>query len=597
MPEHQPKFFKEFTKQNAADERSEVAHQARAERAEHRRTKQNLESAQERHHGEYISLSAEAQKKVASLHRLGQELERRRGSLAGQIFDFLKIRSLEAQMQTQRQELSDIESRKISAKDKAGRAEEQLQMVSEAPDHLQRAARLVQSFYQRQERAWREQPVRAAETAKLFTEEHLASLSLRDYQLLLQRFPSQMVTHVTRQGIRDHIGMVYHSAGMGAMHNGFKRIIEDGRLRSPLGMMLEEEDQRQAVGEMIFLPQVKSREEALRELRRVSGNPRGGSGTYADRAAIHFAAEEVADTYYGSETGNEIFFAFPSAHVASQHYHSGTITEGGGGYHNDTWVWTQEQRGIDINAGVTFIPEGARVDRKTGSRYEIDAEGRPVLNQEYIDQAKTVVTLPAYEQIMTERRRIWSQQTVAPVLERDQNDRALRQQVADLQVDTGIADSRLAEALLEFHFDSERALRFQARREEKSYAVDWPADDGDLIEQALRHQSILYKETSDPVSSHDYWEEYFTQQPDRRPSKVVYYQGADPTEALHRWQNESLRHRQAPSPDLGFPERVANRTGVIENEGIERFDALAQDIIDQYFPAALNSESLEPAST
>ena len=45
---------------------------------------------------------------------------------------------------------------------------------------------------------------------------------------------------------------------------------------------------------------------ALTDLEGV-GNADNLSGGYTDRMAIHFAVEEVADDYYGSEKGNEIF--------------------------------------------------------------------------------------------------------------------------------------------------------------------------------------------------------------------------------------------------------------------------------------------------
>ena len=42
------------------------------------------------------------------------------------------------------------------------------------------------------------------------------------------------MTHVTRQGFRDHNSMPYHSAGMRTFHNGFTEMLNnDKELRSP----------------------------------------------------------------------------------------------------------------------------------------------------------------------------------------------------------------------------------------------------------------------------------------------------------------------------------------------------------------------------
>ena len=120
-----------------------------------------------------------------------------------------------------------------------------------------------------------------------------------------------MVTHVTRQGIRDHIGMIYHSAGEGAYVDGFMKMVEDGRLRSPLGVYLVESEKEQAIAKFLHLDSYKTKEEALNQLAALTDARQGEAGDYADRMAVHFATEEVADTYYGSEKGNEIFVAYP----------------------------------------------------------------------------------------------------------------------------------------------------------------------------------------------------------------------------------------------------------------------------------------------
>ena len=165
-----------------------------------------------------------------------------------------------------------------------------------------------------------------------------------------------MVTHVTRQGIRDHTGHMYHTAGLGEFVAGFKKIIEDGRLRSALGVYLMEKEKEKAIARFLELDRVETKVKALENLQNiVSDNRMEGDGGYVDKSAVHFATEEVADTYYGSEKGNEIFFALPWLHIASQYHFSGQLNSNRGGYWNDQWVWANEEKGIDVKLAVDLV--------------------------------------------------------------------------------------------------------------------------------------------------------------------------------------------------------------------------------------------------
>jgi len=46
---------------------------------------------------------------------------------------------------------------------------------------------------------------------------------------------------------------------------------------------------------------------------------------------------------------------------------------------------------MNLNAGLIFIPEEAMVDRKTGSRYELDEGRHPIKNSEYQSVFRKVI--------------------------------------------------------------------------------------------------------------------------------------------------------------------------------------------------------------
>lgn len=378
--EKQPQFLKKFSKEQSADERTTAARSIRAKRTEHfsRKQEQTDERAtSERNRVEQERESAKRQERIEQqLHDIGQ-LERRIDDLSHnglkQLLNYFEIRKIRA----------DIARGKHSYEELINEAADNKKIITKQPDvepkgiprALEDARRMLAEFYDSQKKQWAQSDYTQEDIVTHFSEDHLASLSLDEYELLLQRYPGQMVAHVTRQGIRDHTGHIYHTGGADDYADGFMRMLGDGRLRSPLGVSLVEQDKHSAIATFLRLDQFESKEDARAALDRfLDPTADSGRGRYVDRQAIHFTTEDVADVFYGSEKGNEIFIAYPSAHVASQYYFNADLATGGGGYWNDQWVWANEERGMDLDAGVVFIPKNARVDARTGSRYELDAD-------------------------------------------------------------------------------------------------------------------------------------------------------------------------------------------------------------------------------
>src|SRR6185503_4609999 len=97
---------------------------------------------------------------------------------------------------------------------------------------------------------------------------------------------------------------------------------------------------------------------------------------YPDKIAVHFAAQMVADQFYGGERNNEVFFVYPSDFIASQHEYAFNGWEKdftkpqSETKWNDVFVWPSnlENPGISVDAGLVFLPDHTPVDPETGSK-------------------------------------------------------------------------------------------------------------------------------------------------------------------------------------------------------------------------------------
>ncbi|MFH0712306.1 MAG: hypothetical protein V2A55_00375 [Candidatus Jorgensenbacteria bacterium] len=582
--EKPPKFIEEFSRKESPEERQQVAEDIRAKRAEHfsekcARTEKQAELQQ--------SISEREQALFEQLESI-RDLEDEIGELStarfGEVLHYFRLRKLRADAAIGQRTYEELKEQQD-----AGVVEQQVISAElgseETPPALRKAKEMLDDFYRNQKEKWAKSDYTNEDITENFSEEHLASLSLEDYSLLLRRFPGEMVAHVTRQGIRDHIGHAFHTGGEGAYANGFMKMVEDGRLRSPLGVYLVESDKEEAVARFLHLSEFSTKDEALKYLSTLTDVRQGEQASYVDRMAIHFATEEVADCYYGSEKGNEIFVAYPSTYIASQYYFSGQLTEGGGGYWNDQWVWANEERGMDLNAGLVFIPAEARVDRETGSRYEIDQDGNPIKNFEYQTAFRRVVDSADFHDFARQAMEITgklNQSWDNPDLSSRNQDllRKLEPFRQKLEDDFGITDRRLQMAILNYH--NLFGIDVQKRNEEEGKENPFGSVDSE-IERALKEEGILYVEAKNAISSKEFWETYFDKNSSQRSSKIVYYKGADPTRALWRWRQERGISKRVEDINIGFAGRRVERDAPEATAGLERFKILAEKVIEDYF--------------
>lgn len=383
--EKQPAFLKDFSKDNSPEMRNQTAKEIKEKRKE------------------YFDRKADQSEKQERKDELVQELESLAKNIEGyksagffqKVKDYFAIQKTKAELNA-----------KMGIK-KA--LEEELSEVESGRPELDEARQMMKQFYDGEKKKWAETPYSKEDIAENFTEEHLASLSIEDYALLMRRFPGQMVTHISRHGIRDHNGMWEHSGGMGEWHDSFQNMLASKRMLSPLGVALSQAETNHDICKFL-----NGGNEVVTHRDVVEGdaeptNPRnlvtalkryttdnGEGKDFHDKAAIHLAVEKVLNGIYGNERGNEVFITYPSSHIASQYMFKNfdhdllNPQDSSNDKHNDTYVWNRwkegEEVGMSIDAGIVFLPENATVDLETGSLYQLDKSGNPI--SEMVDPSK-----------------------------------------------------------------------------------------------------------------------------------------------------------------------------------------------------------------
>ena len=211
------------------------------------------------------------------------------------------------------------------------------------------------------------QPLTNEQKRELLKPEILASLTTEEYIALWRRLNPYFLAHVTRQGFRDHNAMIFHSAGLNEFHNGFLNVMQDGRLLRPSIALTglknrDEASVRQWLSDWVL--QAKNENEAKERLNNLLHFHLASAPKYPDKTAVHFAAQIVADDYYGGEKGNEVFFVYPSDVLVSQYTYSFNGKEKdltkpqSETKWNDVFIWTDPNNpGIHVDSGIVFYQQ------------------------------------------------------------------------------------------------------------------------------------------------------------------------------------------------------------------------------------------------
>ena len=456
-------------------------------------------------------------------------------------------------------------------------------------------AELIEEFYSEVAKEYKEIPLAKEEIERLFSPEHLSSLSLQEYVALLRKVPPRFITHVTRQGVRDNIS--FHDSGLGEFHHGFEGILDTKEVRSILERYLEgvitKDSVRNVLENVLKIPaQYGTRDEALREINHFLNSSFLNTvrSRVADTSALHAAMDMVADTFYGGERGNEIFFIYPTAFVASQCYlaHQGlgfneglTLSEEAkNSQFNDYWIkLKQTSKGsLPIDAAIVFIREDAPVDAKTGSQYEVDLEGKPLWNTEQVAKLVTAIQAPELQRQWRETLQA-ARSSKEPLLELGS--------FIEIAKGIGVTDERFF-AL----FQSEDYFRIQDLINFIEHVLEGGNTDpqSERTEMYLRGMGIQFKLASQAISSREYWEGYFNDK-GYRPSKIIYYKEQSPNEALKTFRKEAGLsddlHRDVDLRSM-FQDNLMTNTEMHNQMAPERdlFVQYAEELVDEYYQAA-----------
>ncbi len=582
-----PNFFREFTKSQSEEEKKQYKKKMKKRGEQYKEEQKDLKLEQRRKEEKLANTEQELKDFRLNLKKSERELQELTKQLDGinetalsKILGIFKIKALESEIKKGKVNFDtfgfEAESAEITI-DELKRALDDIQkQLKKSRDGVEKeTSEIMIDFFERERKKWEDAPYTPEEIGKNFSEEHLASLSLNDYALLMKRFPSEMVTHVTRQGVRDHVGHMWHNLGQDEYHNSFIELITDGRLKSVMSIRMKDDMSHEAFIKAFHLDRFDDAKEAHEYIDRETNlNNQGTQSSYADALSIHFAAQEVADTYYGAETGNEIFVVYPSLHIDSQYYYRGNLREGGGGYWNDQWVWANEENGMDINAGMVFIPSDAQVDPENGSQYKIDKEGVAKRDVDNLESLTALIEsdiieelfeeLCAVENVRSSRRGMYTYES--------DFDKAKKIIVEKM----GISDITMTNILLDY--TSVVSLGSLRSRKVNQHLEQRELDAG--LDKILRSNQVIFERPDKTVASVEYWENYFDEHPEIKPSKIVYYKGGDPTQALQQWKRDNGLSKKSEPGELQQLEK--SDTEKI-TKGMDRYKSLAHDAIDKYF--------------
>jgi len=458
-------------------------------------------------------------------------------------------------------------------------------------DNLPKPREMLKAYYEKMSSV----PLSNQEKRDLLKPEVLSELSTDEYIALWKRLNPYFLSHVTRQGFRDHNAMVYHSGGLQEFHSGFEGVMKDEKLlRPPLALhgfkSRDEASVRTTLNEWVL--QAESETVAKERFDNLLHWSLAEAPTYPDKTAVHLASQIVADDYYGGEEGNEVFFAFPVDVVASQHnfamngwYKDFTAARNERKW-NDVFVWPNslENPGVSVDAGVVFLPEKTGVDPDTGSKYAseikvVDGKEKRVMveNTELISK------------FMDWTKGLNSESDLIKLAKDYYNERGdYRQRSLSAQLDNGC---RVELQKLGFTEDGITNLL--------------PALTGDLMiwgadatqkkyQEAIDGSSARYKRAENTIPAKEYWEDYFSKNPGQKPQHLIFYDG-DPTSAIYRFQQEngigSADTSKTEGELLGFDDHHVTdmREDPLTNVGHQELVDLGNKIITEHYNQEKNS--------
>ncbi|MBU0722126.1 hypothetical protein KKA93_01560 [Patescibacteria group bacterium] len=103
-----------------------------------------------------------------------------------------------------------------------------------------------------------------------------------------------------------------------------------------------------------------------------------------------------------------------------------------------------------------------------------------------------------------------------------------------------------------------------------------------LEHDLLMKTNQMFKKAENTITSKEYWEKYFAENSDKKPSKIVYYSG-DPTEALDSFKRKNGITKKSQEENLGFNEHSVEKNSPQIASGMDRFKSIAKEVINSYY--------------
>ncbi|HBX16161.1 MAG: hypothetical protein UT86_C0013G0003 [Candidatus Magasanikbacteria bacterium GW2011_GWC2_40_17] len=468
-------------------------------------------------------------------------LEQRLETIAARLKKLFRIKDKSvAEIQT---EIGSIETEMEDLTTQALQLRREIEQLAQEQSVLPDPKKMLEAYYAKMETM----PLSNEEKRELLRPEVLAELSTEEYIALWRRLNPHFLSHVTRQGFRDHNAMVYHSAGLQEFHDGLTSVLRDQKLlRPPMavrnGLLARDEASIRKFLEDWAL-QAEDEEESKKRLNAQLNHSLATAPNYPDKTAVHFAAQIVANGYYGGESNNEVFFLYPSDVLASQHDYAFNGWEKdftkpqSETKWNDVFVWpsTIDNPGISVDAGVVFLPENTPVDPQTGSKYAseakiVDGKEKRVM----VEDEKLVSAFVAWAENLTDE----SPAIQAFNKHRENNFRGDTEQKTCYEV--------FKNEIMKLGFAEDVALDITYNLFGDASGIYYAYPDSgqlgfgdskkDVAIQKLRSASANWKRAENTVIAKEYWEAYFEQHPEQKPKHLVFYDGT-PTTAIHEFQN------------------------------------------------------------
>lgn len=490
---------------------------------------------------------------------------------------------------------SEIESIKTERNDlykQVSTLEQEVKALQEKGAGIPQPRELLDAYYEKVANT----PLSNEQKRELLKPEVLASLSTEQYIALWKRLNPHFLSHVTRQGFRDHNAMMYHSAGLQEFHGGFVGVMNDQRLlRPPMAIgelrSRDEDSVRAWMGDWVLGEETE--DEAREKLGNLMNFHLAAAPKYPDKTAVHFAAQLVADDYYGGESGNEVFFIYPSDVIASQHdfafngWEKDFTQPQSETKWNDVFVWPQavENSGIPIDAGMVFLPKNTPVDPETGSKYAseiqvVEGEEKRVM----VDDSELV------SRFIEWTRQIDDSSPIRQAFKTYKDERNYY-----LQQDKKDDVRRVIAAELEKLGFGEDAV--QGLAEKVFTEMHWRETfEDEMSEHIVKETGAHYKRAENTVRAEDYWEGQFAQNPDLRPKHVIYYDG-DPSRAVLEFQRThgigNANTSDTEGKLLGFDDRHVTdmENDPRSNMGRQELIETAEKIIREHYQGEVTEQT------